>query len=166
MKQLLLLTFLLIITLSNVQAQSVELPNSCKKILDKNYQGWKLAVINKDITDYLRKNNLPSQANIAKGDWNGDGKFDYAALVEREKSKNADRRLMIIFVRAGSGYKYFSFDGVDYIQPMKKGSKDYDYETGRTFRYQTDAVFAGFWEKGGTSYIWKKNKFTAIITSD
>ncbi|MGC2235074.1 MAG: hypothetical protein WA584_02860 [Pyrinomonadaceae bacterium] len=172
MKRILLLSFLLIITLSNVQAQSVELPDSCKKLLDKNYQGWKPAPIQKDITDYFRGKNLSNQLNLVKGDWNGDGKMDYAALIKHGKSKNeageiiGDRRLTIAFVSRRKGYRHFSFDGGDYIVLMKKGSEDYDYNTDKKFRYRTDAIFDGIWEKAGVSYVWKNGKFIEIITSD
>ncbi len=172
MKKIFLLAFLLFFAFSNIQAQSIELPNACRKILDKNYRGWKLAAIQKEISDYHRGNNFPYQPNLVKGDWNGDGKIDYAALIEHGKLKNSegesidDRRLMIAFVRAANGYKYFSFDGADSINLMKKGSKDYDYETNKTFRYKTDAIFVGHWEKGGVSYIWKNKKFIMIVTSD
>lgn len=172
MKKLFLLSFLLIIVFSNIQAQSIELPDACKKILDKNYRGWKLAGIQKDTIDYLRENNFPYQPNLVKGDWNGDGKIDYAVLIEHGKLKNirgesiGNRRLMIAFVRAENSYKYFSFDGADYITLIKQGSEDYDYETDKTFRYKTDAIFVGFWEKAGVSYVWKSKKFIIIVTSD
>ncbi len=172
MKQILLLTFLLIITLSNVQAQSIELPNSCKKLLDKNYQGWKFAPIQKDIKKYFQEKNLSDQLNLIKGDWNGDGKMDYAALIEHGKLKNSEgeiigeRRLTIAFVSRGKDYRHFSFDGGDYIVSMKKGAEDYDYNADKKFRYQTDAIFDGIWEKAGVSYVWKKGKFIEIITSD
>ncbi|MET0753906.1 MAG: hypothetical protein ABWZ66_11055, partial [Pyrinomonadaceae bacterium] len=97
---------------------------------------------------------------------------DYAALIEHGKSKNGageiigSRRLTIAFVSRGKGYRYFSFDGGDYIVLMKKGAEDYDYNTGKKFRYQTDAIFDGIWEKSGVSYVWKNGKFIEIVTSD
>lgn len=157
---------------SAVQAQSINLPDGCKRILDKNFRGWKYAKVQKEISGYHRKNNFPFSPNLIKGDWNGDGKLDYAVLIVRGKLKNSqgeaigERRLTIAFVRTRDGYKHFQFDGGDYIALMKKGSKDYDYETDKSFRYKTDAIFDGIWEKAGVSYVWTNGKFKEIITSD
>jgi hypothetical protein len=167
------LFLLSVLALSTVQAQTIELPNACKKILDKNFRGWKLAKIRDDIIEYYREEKLPHQLNVIKGDWNGDGKSDYAALIEREKLKNNDGKvfddesLIVAFIRgSGRGYKHYSFFGSEYITLMEKGSQDYSYETNKTFRYENDAIFSGYFEKGGTSHIWNGKKFIAIITSD
>lgn len=172
MKKISLLYLLLVITFSTVQAQTVKLPNACKKILDKKFRGWKLAEIREDITAYFQKERPAYQLNLIKGDWNGDGKTDYAALIDHGKLKNAegeiisDNRLMIAFVSAGNGYKHFRFDGGDYITVVEKGSQDYNYETQKTFRYKNDAIFDGIFEKAGISYIWNGKKFIAVVTSD
>ncbi len=57
-------------------------------------------------------------------------------------------------------------DGGEYIALMKKGEKDYDYETDKNFIYKNDALFSGYFEKGGSSYIYEKGKFRGITTSD
>ncbi len=118
------------------------------------------------------KNNFPYSPNFIKGDWNGDGKIDYAVLIEQGKLENSqsevigERRFTVAFVRTQKSFKYFQFDGGDYIELMKKGSKDYNYETDKNFRYKTDAIFDGIWEKAGVSYVWERGKFIEIITSD
>lgn len=172
MKKILFILFFLFANFAVVQAQSASLPSGCKKILNKNFRGWKFATIQKEVSDYHRKKKFPFSPNFIKGDWNGDGKMDYAVLIEQGKLKNSagevieNRRLTIAFVRTGNIFKYFQFDGGDFIQLMKKGSKDYDYNTDKDFRYQTDAIFDGIWEKAGVSYVWKNGKFTEIVTSD
>lgn len=174
MKKFLLLLFLFHAAFSVNQAQTLELPDECKEILDKNYQGWKFAKVRDDIIDYFRRENLPYQLNLIKGDWNGDGKTDFAALVEHGKLKNyqgditGNERFTIAFVRVRDGYRHFVLDngGGDYITLMKKGAKDYNYETDKNFQYKTDAIFDGYFEKGGVSYVWKNKKFRMIATSD
>ena len=172
MKKLLLSIIFLCFCFSLVEAQSLKLPNECRKILDRKFRGWKLAKIQKDISDYYRKKNFAYSPNFIRGDWNGDGKNDYAILIEQGKLKNylgevyEDRRLIVIFIKTRKGFKYFRFDGADYIALMKKGSIDYNYETDKKFRYKTDAIFSGFWEKSGSSYVWRKGKFVQIATSD
>lgn len=48
----------------------------------------------------------------------------------------------------------------------KKGSRDYNFETGKNFIYKNDAIFVGIFEKAGESYVWQKGKFISIVTSD
>lgn len=172
MKKLFLLLIFLCANLMIVQAQSIALPKECGRLLNKNFRGWKLARIQKEVNAYHRQKKFPFAPNLIRGDWNGDGRMDYAVLIVQGKLENAagedidDRRLLIAFVKSRKGFKYFQFDGSDFIQLMKKGAKDYDYDAAKDFRYKTDAIFSGIWEKAGVSYIWKKGKFVEIITSD
>lgn len=171
-KTFLILIFLCAVFTSSARAQSIELPEKCKQILDANFQGWQLAEIQKEIIEYHQEKNFPFAPNLIKGDWNGDGKTDYAVLIKQGELKNpageniGERRFTIAFVKTKNGFKYFQFDGGDSISLMKKGTTDYDYETDKKFRYKTDAIFDGFWEKAGVSYVWKNGKFIQITTSD
>lgn len=131
-----------------------------------------MAKIQKEVGAFHRQKKFPFAPNLIRGDWNGDGRMDYAVLIEQGKLKNTaneiieDRRLLIAFVKNRKGFRYSQFDGGDFIQLMKKGAKDYDYNTGKDFRYKTDAIFSGIWEKSGVSYVWEKGKFVEIVTSD
>jgi hypothetical protein len=48
----------------------------------------------------------------------------------------------------------------------RKGEKDFDYDTENDIVYENDAIFVGFFEKAGISYVFENNKFNKIITSD
>jgi len=155
------------------EARSVELPAACRKILNENFRGWKMKKILPEIEKYLRENvSRDARGNLASGDWNGDGKTDYAALIEHgEHILNDETKLKrdvsLAFVRNGKTYKYFVLDtSGDYIQSEKKGSTGYDYDTQSDFRFKTDAIFVGIWEKAGRSFIWRRNKFIYRQTSD
>ncbi len=79
MKKFFILIFLLFSLAGFSQAQSGGLPASCRKILDKNFRGWKFAKISDEIQKHLRENISPdTRGNLISGDWNGDGKTDYA----------------------------------------------------------------------------------------
>ncbi|HEX8289255.1 MAG TPA: hypothetical protein VF556_14745 [Pyrinomonadaceae bacterium] len=160
MKYLILLLFLASGFIA-VKAQSIKLPLQCKKILDKKFQGWKLGKTPKDVTDYHKTNKSPFEPYLVKGDWNGDGKVDYAILIEHLKKART-----IAFVRSQKKYEYYSLEGGDYIQVFKKGEKDYDYTSDKDFTYQNDSIFVGVGECCGTSFVWRKGKFVGLITSD
>ncbi len=131
-----------------------------------------MAKIQKEVIEYHRKNNFPYSPNFIKGDWNGDGKIDYAVLIEQGKLKNSqdevieERSFIIAFVRTQKRFKHCTLEGGDYIQVFKKGVKDYDYESDKDFIYKNDSIFAGSGECCGSSYIWRKGKFVEIVTSD
>ncbi len=113
MKKLLILLLFCCFSFISVQARSIQLPDVCKKLLDKNFQGWKIAEVSKEITDYHKKKKFSFKPNLIKADWNGDGKSDYAVLIEQGKLKNSQgkiirkRRLTIAFVKVREGFKYF-----------------------------------------------------------
>lgn len=136
------------------QAQQVNLPNDCLKILNKKFRGWKLVKMQ------MEEGVLGH--NLIKGDWNGDKKTDYAILIERS---NPNDVWVIAFIKKQSGYSFHKIDGGDSIFLMKKGAKDYNYETQKNFTYKNDAIFVG---TGccGSSYIWRKGKFIGFVTSD
>lgn len=161
MKKILFISFLLCHNFSTVQAQSIKLPNECQKILSRNFRGWKLAPVQKEISEYHKKEKFPFEPNLIKGDWNGDGQIDYAALIEQRKETKT-----VAFIRLGTKYRHYNLEGGDYIQVFKKGEKDYSYDSHKKFAYKNDSIFVGIGECCGNSYIWRKGKFVGIITSD
>ncbi|MGB7203392.1 MAG: hypothetical protein WBD16_14185 [Pyrinomonadaceae bacterium] len=155
-----------------VQAQSAKFPKNCRKILDNKFRGWKFAEIQSDIEKYFKEIHSKDKPNLLSGDWNGDGKTDYAVLIEYGKLRNhmgeviGNRRLLIPFIHTSKGVRHFVFEGSEYISVNKKGSKGYNYDSGKFFHFKTDSIFDGFFEKAGVSYIWNKSKFRVVTTSD
>lgn len=173
MKRLLLLKFLVLVCVTFSFSQTRELPDDCRKILDKNFRGWKYKAISADIKKFLQKNDAKNAAgNFISGDWNGDGKRDFAVLINHgtvtlNGGTKPERDVSIAFVRDRQSYKYFVLDTFgDYLAVDKKGATAYDYETQSNIKFDNDAIFVGIWEKGGRSFVWRKNKFIYFTTSD
>lgn len=172
MKRIFLLFSLIGFGIATAQAQSIELPDKCKKLLDKNFSGWKFAKVPEEVGKYFQEKRFSYKPNLVEGDWNGDGKIDFAVLIERGNLYNSrneavgKQRLVIVFVSGKRNYKYFRLEGSEYIALINKGEEGYNYETDKNFLYKTDAIFNGFWEKAGVSYVWEKGKFRTITTSD
>ena len=122
------------------------------------------------VTEYYKKEKITDAPNLVKGDWNGDGKEDYAALIEYGSEKVDDKMMPMVwtiaFIKSPKGYSHYKLEGGDYIQVVKKGKKDFNAETNKNFVHKTDAIFSGIWEKSGTVYVWDKTKFKSVITSD
>ena len=166
MKKLLFFTFLLFAGFNSLQAQSIKLTEDCRKNLNSKFREWTFARIPADIKKYYLRERHFEQSHLITGDWNGDGKRDYAVLLERKNKSAADANLIVAFLKRGNGYGYFSLEGSDCLMSVKKGSKAFDFEKQKSFRYRTDGIFSYIWEKAGVTYVWENNAFRAIATSD
>jgi hypothetical protein len=172
MKRIILILMVVFANNFLAEAQEISLPKECGQILDKKYKGWKMADIPLMILNWHKNSKQPFNPNLIKGDWDGDGKMDYAALIEKGKLRspngmNAPTLYTVAFIKRANSYSFYKLDeNSDFIGLAKKGDKGYDYETGKTFTYKNDAIFSGIFEKAGTSFIWRKGKFVGIATSD
>lgn len=132
-----------------------------------------MAQVATDIQKFLHVNGSQNDSgNLITGDWNGDGKLDYAVLINHGYETLNDgtkepRRVTVAFVSSGKVFEYFVLNTFgDYIAKDKKGTKAYDYETNSPIKFSNDAIFVGIWEKAGNSYVWRKDKFIYFNTSD
>lgn len=156
------------------QTAEILLPPKMKVALDRRFPGWKYLEVEEEITKFLRQEiSRFARPDLISGDFNGDGRADYAALIEQNSSTRkrseaeARRSYLVVFLKQRRGFQVHVLDPEGaYLCLMKRGQWDYDYEKQSFFTYQTDAIFAGIFEKGGTSHIYRKGKFRAIVTSD
>lgn len=153
------------LTVSSIRAAPFNLPKGCKNFLNERFRSWKLADIKTGgIVEYYKRERRFERPNLIRGDFDGDGRTDYAALLENKN--NAENMITVVLMRRQNGYKTYILEAADCLMSVKKGEKDYDHEAQRSFRYKRDAIFSCFWEKGGSSYIFERGKFRAIVTSD
>ena len=104
------------------------------------------------------------------GDLDGNGQADFAVYVRAGRGTNEARQRLIVYLQKEDGYVRRTLDrsspGSDLcLHLIRKGAKDYNYETQKNFRYQHDTVGL-FSEKGGYSYVYWQGRFYRIITSD
>lgn len=163
-----IILFLLAANFAPVQAQSVKLPAACRKILKDEFPSYRLAQVEQEFQNNHEAAKHLYEPNLIKGDWNGDGKIDYAVLLQRKQIRNENdvKALTIAFLRNSNGYQHYILEGGDYIDLIKKGVKDYSYDWQRHFRYKNDSIFVGVGECCGSTYIWRKGKFISTVTSD
>ena len=117
----------LCICLFSTNAMAFDLPAECRQILDSKYSGWKMVKAIEGVTEYYKKEKITDAPNLVKGDWNGDGKEDYAALIEYGSEKVDDKMMPMVwtiaFIKSPKGYSHYKLEGGDYIQVVKKAKK-------------------------------------------
>lgn len=152
------------------------LPPAVRSALDRRYPGWKFPHVNGEVRKFVKEYFAPSAApEFTSGDFDGNGEADYAVLVEHgtifdQRGRSAGKRVRLVaFLKKGGGYKFHLVDpegGGEYVFTFRKGGKGYDYDTGKNFTYENDTIATGIFEKAGTSYVYERGKFRAILTSD
>ena len=152
----------------------VTLPARIKSILDGRFPGWTYLPVDDEIRKFLKEYvSEYARPDLINGDFDGNGRTDYAVLIEENarSPKRADREMrkdrLVVFLTKVAGFEIKVLDPEGaYLAVMKQGDWDYSYETNQYFTYQNDAIFAGIFEKGGTTYVYEKGRFRSIITSD
>lgn len=179
MKKMLFLLFLLFQFPDSILAQTksdIEIPPVITGELNRRFPGWRFPKIHDDIHKFLKEYiSEDTRPEFIEGDFDGNRQLDYAVLIEYGNIYNADNQpighniYIVAFLRKGNDFQFHTVDsgtGSDYLTLMKKGGKDYDFESEKNFTYKNDAIFAGIFEKAGISYVYDRGKFRAILTSD
>jgi hypothetical protein len=150
------------------QSTPVGIPNAIKIILDRNYPGWEIGAVSIEVDKFFKENKFKFSPVLVSGDFDGDSKVDYAIKINYKGMWHA-----IVFLARGVGYKkYVLMTGGNapdldvYLFLHKKGEKGFNFEAGKYFIFQNDAVEIGFYEKGSIAYIYQENRFDKVFTSD
>jgi hypothetical protein len=147
-----------------------DLPLPIQVLLNRQYPGWSFPEVDDD-TCYSVKNcgGADAYAQLIKGDFNDDGRLDYAVLIQQSAEAN-DKGVakpwmirVVAFFRKANGYQMYpvTAEGGGAVILMRKGETDFDYEAQREFTYPRDAILSGW-----TSYLYEYGRFRAIITVD
>ena len=146
------------------QIYGQELPTSATQILNRRFPGWKLADVSPEVKKFVKDYLKAASPVIISGDFDGDRRRDYAALIRNKQS----RYYLVIFLCRKSRYKMHVIKdpGGEYLTLAKKGTSDYNYDAQKKITYPNDAISTGFFEKGGVSYVYHKGRFVSFVSSD
>src|SRR4051812_15426328 len=107
---------------------AVELPSEIRSYFDKKHPGWALARVAPQIDAWFKEYKFPYAPNLLVGDFDGDGKRDYAVRVQ-----SGGKDVTVAFVDRGTG-KFDAFplstdeaDPFTFLLLYEKGSKDFDF---------------------------------------
>jgi len=176
MRYTFLLLFLITLVQSEASAQELRgsLPAAIRSALDDKLPGWAFAEVGDDIRRFLRERVSPeARPEIIRGDFDGNGRLDYALLITHGQILNSGgeaigRKVYIAaFLKRGRGYKlHLLSEGGDYLALGKKGTYGYDFHAERKLKYMHDVIESGHFEKTGWAYIYKGGKFRYVYTAD
>lgn len=146
-------------------AQLEAMPVLARRSLEANFRSWEIAEIRSEIVEHHKTEKSPGFPNAIKGDWNGDGKTDYAFLLQSRSDK--EKRILVALIASRAGFTQHligeAFDGIAF---EKKGITRHDFDRNKALRLKNDAIFSFIWEKSGTSYFWQNGRFRGVLTSD
>ena len=185
MKRLIVSVCLLLVSGSIVFGQEPLknlIPNEISIDLNAKFPGWVFPQIRDEIKNFI-SNEVASGAfpEIISGDFNGDNEKDYAIFIEHNNPKSTSKLdnlkpdlhvLAYLKEKSSDSFRYFKLLSVQgspsdhFLLLYRKGARDFNYDTENDIVYENDAIFVGFFEKAGISYVFKNNKFNEIITSD
>ncbi len=148
---------LVVILIASFVAEAQTLPTKAKTYLKNNYGGWEIAKFNK--VEYQENK------SVAKGDFNGDGKTDYAVVITKD-----ERVYTLVLFASKNSFKAFNLlaqspdeHWIAGIGIVKKGDKldvfTDQQELVKTFRLKTDGVYLYDGEGHGQTYYWQGGKF-------
>jgi hypothetical protein len=63
-------------------ARAVVLPAAVRSMLDSKYPGWQPSHVGADVQAFVRERSPVASANMITGDFDGNGRPDYAILLE------------------------------------------------------------------------------------
>jgi len=165
--KLMIVTLLLLYPATSLAQK--QLPKSARQLLSRRLPGWRFVDVSPEVRQFFKQEMKGASPVLITGDFDGDRRLDYAAIVERGHVAPSERRFYLaIFLRRNNSYKmhFIKEPNGEYIYLAKKGTGDYNYETQKEITYANDAVVTVIFEKGGSSYVYYKGRFVSFISSD
>jgi hypothetical protein len=140
------------------------------RILDVNLPGWKWGTTAEFVEHWFKQTHAIPYPKFISGDFNGDGRLDYALKVTVVAAKRSTD-VIVAFLASDSTFTYHVLatqpsEPDVYVVLDKKGSRLYDYETSKYFLLPLDGVGVYFFEKAGETFLFSNGAFRPVITSD
>jgi len=173
----LLITILILSSLSSIAQSRKSLPSPILNQLDAKFPGWRFAQNSHDVKDFFAKTFPKAIPSLIKGDFDRNGKPDFAILIEHSNFAKAGKELthvveVLAFLKRGASYKRISLnsgspaDNELYLNLAKKGKIGKVFATNKKFAYRHDSISLSFFEKASGTYVWKNGKFVYVYESD
>ena len=148
---------------STVHAASSSIPASCQSSLNHAFPGWHYAPVPERVKRLSREQHF-NPAVIATGDYNGDGRRDWAVLLEHEGARKVVACLMN---SKGPNLKVIDQPYCDdYIATSRAKSQHYNYESQQVEIIKNDGISTSCFESAGATYVFERGAIRRIVDSD
>ncbi len=156
---------------ANGQSSLAPLPPVIRTLLDQKFPayptegfpGGRLADVSARDLQWLKNNGLnAAHPASVTGDFDGNGKEDYAVLVwygtAEDQNKIAPNTFVVALLGQNSGYKLVELnpggcsDCYKFLTIGRKGETRYEWQTGKSFVYQHDTLEAWRLDNEGRAY--------------
>jgi hypothetical protein len=151
-------TVVLLLVASAATAQSGSMPRELGNALDARYPGWRLATTT----------GFPNERQWVRGDFDGDGRAEYAVQIVRAAQDGGvrdDRRQLVLVAWRGRGDRSRAFDftivreeavsELTYLALARRGERvpdlDADENGTRSYRLARDGIHILYGEVAGTT---------------
>ena len=156
------------------QSYPEKLRASPRLMLNRKFPGWRFAEVGPEVRQFFEQEMSGVSPALISGDFDGNGRLDYAALIQHGKILNehgkaiGSQYYLVAFLRKGIGYRMFVIKNPDgeYLCLAKKGTRDYNYEEQKEITYANDGIMTGILEKGGSSYVYENGRFRSFVSGD
>jgi hypothetical protein len=172
--------FLCLTLLPTTVASSVKsdrLPEVINSTLNRKFPGWRLSEVSVDVRQFFRERFPDARPNLIEGDFDGNGRTDYALLIEHTNFNKSGKTFthvveLLAFLKKGATYKLYTLKESApatpelYLTLAGKGKEGRTFHTQSRFRYPNDSITASYFEKAGGTYIFRKGRFRYVVESD
>ena len=154
------------------------LPTSIRAALDAEFPGWRLAETSAAVQDFVERRSHGSRPNVLVGDFDGNGQFDYALLIEhgyfdRRGKAFSHVKQTIVFLAGENSFRRIPLDQPSpadpsvYLSLRTKGAEGFDLKANRKFTYPNDSIGYSYLEKAASgTYIYTNGAFRFVIEAD
>jgi Mrp family chromosome partitioning ATPase len=149
-----------VLIVASVAAAQTPLPPELNRALDATYPGWRLA----------RGPGLPAERQWIRGDFDGNGRADYAIQIVRSPQdrgvKDEERQIVVVIWSGQSGQSTIAhasaIDEVTHLALARRGERvldlDADENGTRTRKLARDAIHILYGEVAGMTCSWMANQ--------
>src|ERR1044072_6016223 len=113
MRMIAVLLICMLCSQSSLRAHNyaANLPSSARLMLNKRFPGWKFAEVSREVQQVFDDDRKDASPSLISGDFDGNGKLDYATLIQRGVVRNGDgkaigpRLFLVVFLQKGVAHR-------------------------------------------------------------
>ena len=173
----LLLLFLLLLPATAAGQRAAPLPRPIRAALDQEFPGWRFSEVSAGVREFFRESLPGARPNLVTGDFDGDGRADYALLIEHSNFDQPGAGFShvverLVFLRRGAGYRMHRLEQDSpanpdlYLTLARRGRQGFDFKAERKYRYPNDSISVWYFEKAGGTYIYQRGRFRYVTEAD